>query len=156
MHKKFKKILKYILILNMKKILVLGDGGVGKTALINKLCNKQFTRRYISTYNVTKTIININNIQYEYIDTPGQNIKYSPETFINYLEDINEIWLIYSMTSKLSYNNIDYYKRFIPRKISYKIIGTHDDSKYKKCEDNNIVISNKLDTYITLCSKLNL
>ena len=37
---------------NLKKILVVGDGGVGKTSLINYYFGNSFEQKYISTYNI--------------------------------------------------------------------------------------------------------
>lgn len=54
----------------MKIILVVGNGGVGKTSYIRKQMGKQFIDKYISTVGIQSYIDNENNIVW--YDFPGQ------------------------------------------------------------------------------------
>lgn len=58
------------------KILVIGDGGVGKTSLINKYVNNHFSETYVSTIGIDfkEHIVTLNQrkIRLQIWDTAGQ------------------------------------------------------------------------------------
>ena len=120
---------------NLKKILVVGDGGVGKTSLINCYLGNSFEQKYISTYNID---IRQNN-EYILYDFPGQE-KYGSHD-IN-LHDTDICIIMYDVTSKLSYKNIESWKLKVENlcgNIPHIIVGNKIDSDYRQIIDNNTI-----------------
>ena len=118
-----------------KKILILGDGGVGKTSFINYYLGNKFEEKYISThgFSIKKTS------KYILYDFPGQE-KYSSHN-IN-LKDIDICIIMYDVTNKLSYKNIKFWKVKLKKlcgNIPTIIIGNKIDSKSRKIIDNNTI-----------------
>ena len=118
--------------MSVKRILVVGDGGVGKTQLINKWIGRPFERKYLSTRGM-------NVIKYEntiYYDYPGQ------ESYSRHLsrlkgrgECIDFVYYVYDTTSGLSYKNLKKWKKLVTDSygdINGTVIGTKTDSVYSK------------------------
>ena len=126
-------------------VMIVGDGGVGKTNLIEKLFNKPFERRYIDTENITtykKGGLTI-------YDWPGQ-IKYN----IRFDKKIDLYIIMYDVTNTPSYKNIGFWKRkkneFYNSDIPMIIVGNKiDQVNYRKIYDNETInISVKTNTNI--------
>ena len=118
-----------------KKILIFGDGGVGKTSLINYYLNNTFEQKYISTSNINI----LQNDEYIFYDFPGQE-KYSSHD-IN-LSDIDICIIMYDVTNKISYKNIQFWKLKVQNlcgNIPTIIVGNKIDSDYKSIIDNNTI-----------------
>jgi len=118
-----------------KKILIVGDGGVGKTSLINYYLNNTFEQKYISTSNINI----LQNDEYIFYDFPGQE-KYSSHD-IN-LSDIDICIIMYDVTNKISYKNIQFWKLKVQNlcgNIPTIIVGNKIDSDYKSIIDNNTI-----------------
>ena len=93
--------------MSLKRILVLGDAGVGKTQFIRKIIGKTFERRYIPTLSgITK----YEHKGFTYYDYPGQEVN---TKFINIKEPIDQVYYIYDMTRKMSYENLIYWKGIV-------------------------------------------
>ena len=106
------------------RILVIGDGGVGKTSYIKKQLGESFRGHYHSTegINIYETDADI------WYDFPGQE-KYASHTF-NDSDKINLVIYMYDLTNKLSYNNLKYWKKYVNENygnISYVTIGNKSD-----------------------------
>jgi small GTP-binding protein len=120
----------------MKKILVIGDAGVGKTNLIKKYVGEDFERRYIDTQNIKKYIHN-NNIIYDY---PGQ-VKFG-DYGSDMFGDVSLCVIMYDTTSNLSFNSLKFWKQKInlycnnPEII---IVGNKIDSDSTKIDKFNLV-----------------
>ena len=129
-----------------QKILILGDGGVGKTSLINNYLFNTFEEKYIPTYN---NINILQNNKYIFYDYPGQE-KYSTHD-IN-LSYIDICIIMYDITNKLSYKNIEFWKQKVQNlcdDIPTIIVGNKIDSHYRKFIDNNTInISTKNHNYV--------
>ncbi|KAI1181836.1 putative small G-protein Ras2 [Nemania serpens] len=89
------------------RIVVLGDGGVGKTSLTMGLCGHEFSQTYDPTIEDSfKTEIEIDHIQYplHVLDTAGQ------EEYVNLLDGwISQgdgIVLVYDVTSRASFASL--------------------------------------------------
>jgi GTPase SAR1 family protein len=82
----------------MRNILIIGDGGVGKTNYINKIIGKPFEMRYIPTEGIHK----IKHGDIVYYDYPGQEF-YCPDRKI---KDIDECWILYRSDSRVSQQHI--------------------------------------------------
>ena len=90
----------------IKKIAFIGDGGVGKTYLIDKLNNKRTTRKYIPTENI-KTIIIKNENNLFFIDDHAGQEKYNGKIIIGY--DI--VFIMYDQKNNISKRNINFWKQ---------------------------------------------
>jgi len=81
---------------HIHKLIIVGDGGVGKTSYIKRLSTGEFIRKYIATMGVenTQLVFNTNkgNVVFNICDFAGQE-KYS-----NYLKIIDE--------NKIALNNL--------------------------------------------------
>ena len=91
-------------------IITLGDSQVGKTSLIRRYTENQFTGEYLTTIGfdlkIKKiTLPNGEEIRIKVSDTAGQERFKSIAT--NYLKKANGILLVYDVTKETSYNNID-------------------------------------------------
>ena len=116
-----------------RKILIVGDGGVGKTSLINNYLNNTFEQKYISTSNINI----LESDEYIFYDFPGQE-KYSSHD-IN-LSDIDICIIMYDVTNKISYKNIQFWKLKVQNlcgNIPTIIVGNKIDCDYKRIIYNN-------------------
>ena len=105
-----------------RTILIVGDGGVGKTNFIKNLLNDTFERRYIPTDLITE--YETDNVKLW--DYPGQ-IKFN----VILPSNIDLYIIMYDVTNKLSYKSINFWKQ--------KIIETGGtNAKY-------IIVGNKID-----------
>ena len=112
-----------------KRIIIVGDAGVGKTQYINKIIGKVFEERYIPTLGEIKEYKYNNNIYYDY---PGQEI-YSQHIIT---EPIDKVIYLYDMTNRMSFNNIVKWQKYVSEnygKVESVIIGTKKDlTRYHK------------------------
>jgi|TARA_Y100001980_G_C14554644_1_gene341664 GTP-binding nuclear protein Ran len=111
--------------MSLKRILVVGDAGVGKTQFINKRIGKAFDMRYIPTLCGIKEYKSSNTIYYDY---PGQEI-YSQHTIS---EPIDQVVYLYDMTSRMSFRNIVKWKQYVSDKygeVDSVLFGTKNDLK---------------------------
>ena len=121
---------------SLKKILVVGDGGVGKTCLINT-CFKydDFEKKYKPTFGID--VHKKNN--YIICDFPGQ------EVFSQNCQDLGNINLciiMYDVTNKLSYKNVNQWKKKVLDECGaekFIIIGNKIDHNDQKINDENTI-----------------
>lgn len=105
-------------------ILIIGDGGVGKTSYIKKQLGKKFRGQYHSTEGIN--MYETTNIIW--YDFPGQE-KYGLHPF-NDSDKIDLVIYMYDLTNKLSYNNLNYWKKYVNKNygnISHVTIGNKSD-----------------------------
>ena len=86
-----------------KEIVIVGDAGVGKTNLINKLNKQKFERRYICTEKLEK-ITHEHKIIYDF---PGQ-VKFS-NYGSNILKNVTLCIIMYDTTNTLSYKALKFW-----------------------------------------------
>ena len=139
-------------------ILVLGSGGVGKTAFINRLNNTNFERLYIPTQGQVATNVNYNNVVFNLVEFAGQE-QYGKAQYL----DADAIILMFDYTSNLSYKNLQYWydnkcsAKHIPivivaNKIDVQYIGQNKPKKPMPFEQENFryfEISAKNNTNVT-------
>ena len=121
-----------------KKILVIGDAGVGKTCFINKITNNPFIKQYINTTGIQKYVIDStpNTPRIELYDYPGQEkhgITHLPE-------DISGCIIMYDVTNTLTYNSVKFWKETITTYYQNKlplilVIGNKIDARNRKVTD---------------------
>ena len=93
------------------KIILLGESGVGKTCIINRYINNEFSsdsQPTIGSFSSTKKIIK-NNIKYSVNvwDTTGQE-KYHSITKL-YIKGSDIIIFVYSINSRFSFEGLNYW-----------------------------------------------
>tara|TARA_B100001094_G_scaffold241057_1_gene236848 strand:+ start:1313 stop:1729 length:417 start_codon:yes stop_codon:yes gene_type:complete len=120
----------------MKQLLILGDGGVGKTCLIDKIFNQMFESKYIWTYGLQ---INYYG-DYKIYDYPGQE-KYYDYDNIDF-SNIDNCIIMYDCGNKLSYKNIGFWKKKLKKicpEIEPIIVGNKIDIDSLRIVDNKSI-----------------
>ena len=116
------------------KIILLGEPGVGKTSIINRYINNQFSSLTQSTYGSSFTVKEVmkNNIKYfiNVWDTSGQE-KYHSVTNL-FINGSNVVILVYAINSKPSFEGLDYWYSTIKEKLEgdsfiLAIVGSKGD-----------------------------
>lgn len=129
------------------KLLLVGDGGTGKTTFVKRMMGQVFSPRYIPTLGVEAchVIDSERKIWYNVWDTAGQE-KFSGSKDEYYLgADIAII--MYDVTNKLTSRSINNWIKDVSRicpNIPVIIIGNKNDVKCKVTIDNSILMSNKV------------
>ena len=120
------------------KICVLGDGGVGKTALTIQLCSNHFVEEYDPTIEDSyrkQVVIDDESCLLEILDTAGQ------EEFTalrdQWIRDCEGFVLIYSITSRPSFEQVSVFKDQVLRvkdvdKIPMMLVGNKCDLEEKR------------------------
>ena len=120
------------------KLMVLGDSNVGKSSILTKYCKNQFFTKYITTIGIdfqTK-YLNINNkkIKVQIWDTAGQE-RYRVVTK-NYFNTSNGFIIIYDITDRGSFNNINNWmeqiESFIGKEVKCILFGNKNDLENKR------------------------
>lgn len=103
------------------KVVLLGDMGVGKTAILQRLNQEPFQELILTTFNpsfiVKKMNINGKNIELEVWDTAGQE-QYKALSKL-YIKNAKIAVLVYDITRKDTLTDLDYWFNFI-----YEDLGT--------------------------------
>lgn len=96
--------------INTFKVVIIGDGGVGKTALTTRLKNGMFVKQYIPTIGAdVHSIIfqtNVGDVTLKIFDTAGQE-KLGVRD--NYYVDAKAAIIMYDHTSKVSRKNVPFW-----------------------------------------------
>ena len=120
------------------KFILLGEKSVGKTSLIHKLDMKGIENIAPTTQVDAKVIVNgaTNMILY---DTPGDE-KSIKEKFKEYLRESDAALILYDVTNKKSFDNVEKWIRIFRENNKYDIIILIGNIKYnngKKVVDEN-------------------
>jgi len=115
------------------KILIIGDGTSGKSSILNRYTDNTFNTNYTSTIGVdfkTKIVkINDKTVKLQIWDTAGQE-RFKAVTTV-YYRGINGILLVYDVTSRISFNNIDRWIdeiiKYAPPDVLILLIGNKSD-----------------------------
>jgi GTP-binding nuclear protein Ran len=131
------------------KIVVVGDGGVGKTSLLKRINGLEFEKRYIPTQGVQRGSIiktyDVNDIIFDIFDTAGQE-KYSNVGDSNYI-NADAVILMFDLTSRVSYKSISSWYRNIIKvceNIPIIICGNKSDCSDIKIMPNDIQLFKKM------------
>jgi len=92
------------------RVITLGDSGVGKTNFIFRFIDDKFSLNYFSTFGIDTKFKNVKldngcEIKFKIFDTAGQERFKSISQ--NYIKKANGILLMYSISDKASFNNIE-------------------------------------------------
>jgi GTPase SAR1 family protein len=116
--------------MSVKRILLVGDAGVGKTQFIKKLIGKPFERRYLPTLGGVKTYTHGDVVYYDY---PGQEQFTQGSSKLHTIsEQIDKVYFVYDTTSRLSFKNLSAkWKRLVEKAygedIECEVIGMKSD-----------------------------
>ena len=106
------------------KLILLGDAGVGKSSIIERYYNNKFDQNMVSTddsnFIEKELTIRGKTIILELWDTAGQE-QYRSITQI-FVKNSKIIILVYDVTSKMSFESLNYWYDFINKKLGPKII----------------------------------
>ena len=113
------------------KLMVLGDQGVGKTAIIQRYCKGTFSENYISTVGIDfqNKIVNVKNkkVNLQIWDTAGQE-KFRAISK-NYIQSSQGFLVIYDISKRISFININNWMEIINQnsKAKFILIGNKKD-----------------------------
>jgi GTP-binding nuclear protein Ran len=124
------------------KIVLLGDGGVGKTCLMNRLMNDHFEQRYIPTVGVVvypvKYLSNDNEITIDIYDTAGQEKLGCLRD--GYYHQADGAVVMYDSQSKLSAKNIQNWIN--------DFSNVRPNSPIVICENKSDILSSKIENQL--------
>jgi GTP-binding nuclear protein Ran len=119
------------------KVVLIGDGGVGKTSYLKRLLNGEFEKRYLATLGVEVTPIkfNTNNgeIIYSVWDTAGQQ-KFGGLRNA-YYEQADAAIIFCDLTSKITFKNVKHWFNDFKQKCpngKVIVVGNKSDIKERK------------------------
>jgi len=143
--------------MNSLKLVCVGDGGVGKTCFLKKLCNV-FEERYIPTESRSTTWVDVEyqGKKYSMLDTAGQE-KYGLESPFGWNEA--DVFLVmFDLTNSLSYKSTSWWVEKIKSNNSTAriiLVGAKCESKSRKVLD--VRVHHKyLIPYVEISSKNNI
>jgi GTP-binding nuclear protein Ran len=116
----------------MKKIVMIGDCGVGKTSLVNLWLTDVFTSKYNPTLGINVHPINVNNTTYNVWDCAGQE-KYGGRQESYYI-GMDGIIIMFDLTTKLSFKSVPEYIKKIKQNfpdIKILLCGNKSDGNRK-------------------------
>lgn len=115
------------------KILIIGDSGVGKSALLVRYCDDTFNDTFISTIGVDfkiKTIeVDGKNIKLQIWDTAGQE-RFRTITS-SYYRGSHGVILVYAVTDRASFSNVEKWvsevDKYATTNVKKLLVGTKSD-----------------------------
>jgi GTP-binding nuclear protein Ran len=130
------------------KVVLIGDGGVGKTTFVRRHVTGDFQRQYVPTIGVTvyplKFSTNYGVIQFNVWDTAGQE-KYGGLRDGYYIQS-NGGMIMFDVTSRITYKNVPNWHRDLVRvceNIPIVLCGNKIDVKDRKVKAKNVVFHRK-------------
>ena len=137
------------------KIILVGNSGVGKTAIINRYIMDTFTDELkpTLTMNYIEKIIEINNknIKINIWDTAGQEQYRSVNKL--FIKNSKIVIFVYDITSKESFKDLDYWIKFIKNELGQMVLlglaGNKMDliEKEEVSEEEGKELAKKLDAF---------
>jgi len=113
-------------------IMIVGDGGVGKTAFAKRFNTGHFVRQYIATQGIDVIKSGLDSDKFNIIDTSGQE-KFS-DIPLNRLQ-IHGVIIMFDVTSKITYKNVPFWYEKVTNmfgSIPIVLCGNKVDSQYRK------------------------
>ena len=128
-------------------IVLLGDGGVGKTSFVRALQGMRFEPRYLETTGINISAVEASGHILTIYDVAGQE-KYTIEQALKQALNENKPALtiiMYELTSKTSYKNATRLWSIIGRGLGAPVlmVGTKDDIAEKRVVSTDPKISSK-------------
>jgi Ras-related protein Rab-28 len=133
------------IIIKQFKIILLGDGAVGKTSVANRFTDDRFSQNYKQTVGVDFFIKRINlppnlQIALQIWDIGGQSI--GSKMITNYIAGADAVLLCYDVTSYESFANLEDWYRLVLRTFQGKdlpyiaLIGNKNDLRHMAAVKN--------------------
>ena len=119
-----------------QKILVVGDGGVGKTCVIERYFTGFFRKKYVPGKGIEKHIFE----QHIIYDFPGQ-LQSNFEDLTGEIGGIDSAVVVFDLASDISRRNTPKWTKLIQEKfgdVSVKLVGNKADLVNAKTIDNII------------------
>ena len=91
---------------NTKKILLIGEGGVGKTSWLSRQTTGEYIKQYIANTSAETHTLNFNNTNFIFYDIAGQN-RFG-QNFQIY-NDINIAFIMFDVTSRQTLKTLEYW-----------------------------------------------
>jgi GTP-binding nuclear protein Ran len=130
------------------KLILVGDGGVGKTTFVKRHLSGEFEKKYIATQGVEVHPMQFNttkgNIKFNVWDTAGQE-KFSGLRDGYYI-DAHCAIIMFDVTSRITYKNVAKWHKDITRicdNIPIVLVGNKVDEKNRKVKAKQIVFARK-------------
>ena len=130
------------------KLVLCGDGGVGKTTLVKRHLTGEFEKKYIPTLGVEvhplKFTTNCGDLSFNVWDTAGQE-KFGGFLDGYYIQGQCAI-IMFDVTSRITYNNVPNWHRDIVRvceNIPIVLVGNKVDVKGRQVQAKNIQFHRK-------------
>jgi GTP-binding nuclear protein Ran len=130
------------------KLILVGDGGVGKTTFVKRHISGEFERRYIPTMGVEVNPLpfftNLGQIVFNVWDTAGQE-KFGGLRDGYYING-NAAIIMFDVLSKVTYKNVGQWHRDITRvceNIPIVLVGNKVDVKDRKVKPKQIMFHRK-------------
>lgn len=126
------------------KLLLIGDGGCGKSSLIHWMKFNSFNMKYIPSEHINVHHVDYGGQSWEIIDTAGQE-KYMYGDYVNNLKQqtgVPDVVLVfYDCTSHLTYRSVESWiqkvKDTFGDQVKIKVIANKVDVQQKKVEESN-------------------
>ena len=143
------------------KIVLAGDGGVGKTTYLRRFLTGEFTKNYIATVGAEVQPLDFNmtdkNMFFDIWDTAGQE-KYAGVRD-DYYKNAHAAIIMFDVTSRVSYKNVsNWYRdiRAVCPDIPIILLGNKCDSSDRKVMARNITFHRKHNlAYFDISAKSN-
>ncbi len=141
----------------MFKLLLLGDSGVGKSALLTRYVNDAYTTSFMSTIGIdfkVKTIeLDGKKIKLQIWDTAGQERFRKITT--NYYRGAQGIIFVFDLTDLKSFNNISFWINEVKKQIDLDdnktktiLVGTKSDAVDLHPEKNKDITSKVIQNFL--------
>ena len=111
------------------KILIVGDGGVGKTCAIERHFTDYFRKKYITGNEIEKHIFEKGKQKHIIYDYPGQ-YRHSFSTLTADIGEIDSAVIMFDLTSGISHRNVKQWTKLIKGKfgeVPIKVVGNKSD-----------------------------
>ncbi|EGR27957.1 ras oncogene family protein, putative [Ichthyophthirius multifiliis] len=125
------------------KLVLVGDGGVGKTTFVKRHQTGEFEKRYVATQgvNVSNLILNTNHgpIKFNLWDTAGQEKLGGLRE--GYYIGAHAAIIMFDVTSRITYKNVPKWHKDLTRiceNIPIVLVGNKVDSKDRKVKARQI------------------
>ena len=141
-------------------VLLVGDGGVGKTAFMKRLINGNFEKRYLPTMGLDQVSYTINTttgpIEFTVRDMAGQEkFSISPHLLPSHYEGVDATIFMFDVTSKLTYKSVNYWRNKVTShlpNVPTITVGNKTDVTNRKVHSDQID-SSLVQYYVEISTK---
>jgi len=138
------------------KLIVIGDSGVGKSAILLRYCDDIFSENYLSTIGVDFRIrtLNVDDkiAKLQLWDTAGQE-RFNA-IVVSYFRGAHGVFIVYDVTNRESFENLNYHidrvRKYCTPNIPIVIIGNKSDLEKKREISYEEAMSYAIDKQIIL------